>query len=37
MTDFQEISKDDKTPAPISLGLGVYLCNFLAVKHRLKF
>lgn len=22
MTDFQEISKDDKTPALISLGLG---------------
>lgn len=32
MTDFQEISKDDKTPAPISLGLGVYLCNFFSVK-----
>lgn len=30
MTDFQEISKDDKTPAPISLGLGVYLCNFFS-------
>lgn len=32
MTDFQEISKDDKTPAPISLGLGVYLCNFFSGK-----
>ena len=30
MTDFQEISKDDKTPTPISLGLGVYLCNFFS-------